>query len=292
MKRSWIVGAVGLAMLMFVATAGAAVVGKFQRMRFETSNGATLRWVTTANDSPTDANQRALKLVLHPNAPGCSDQNLAACSFGRAFSRASNSKRTPVGDQMNLSWDFAAANPVTASERMNVFFANGDVAFLNSVLCTHAIASSGGTWLRSDFTGFKTNCEIDVVGDTGGTYLAANGTDSAWTVYAKLLPDQVVTIRHLLVDSGAAPRRRGEQVPLRSHLPRSRQDVHQQRDEGGQLPNRERLLVPRGAQATAERREGPRQGPSRCRERCRGVEFRRAPIVYRWSTSSNPNPEG
>ena len=154
MKRSWIVGAVGLAMLMFVATAGASVVGKFQRMRFETSNGATLRWVTTANDSPTDANHRALRLVLHPNAPGCSDQNLGACSFGRAFSNASNSKRTPVGSQMNLSWDFAASNPVTASERMNVFFANGDVAFLNSVLCSHPIASSGGTWLRSDFTGF------------------------------------------------------------------------------------------------------------------------------------------
>ncbi len=39
---------------------------------------------------------------------------------------------------MNLSWDFAASNPVTASERMNVFFANGDVAFLNSVLCSQA----------------------------------------------------------------------------------------------------------------------------------------------------------
>ena len=204
MKRSWIVGAVGLAMLMFVATAGASVVGKFQRMRFETSNGATLRWVTTANDSPTDANHRALRLVLHPNAPGCSDQNLGACSFGRAFSRASNSKRTPVGSQLNLSWDFAASNPVTASERMNVFFANGDVAFLNSVLCSHPIASSGGTWLRSDFTGFKTNCEIDVVGDTGGTY-TADGTQSAWAVYAAANPDQVVTIRHLLVDSGAAP---------------------------------------------------------------------------------------
>ncbi len=204
MKRSWIVGAVGLAMLMFVATAGASVVGKFQRMRFETSNGATLRWVTTANDSPTDANHRALRLVLHPNAPGCSDQNLGACSFGRAFSRASNSKRTPVGSQMNLSWDFAASNPVTASERMNVFFANGDVAFLNSVLCSHSIASSGGTWLRSDFTGFTTNCEIDVVGDTGGTY-TADGTHSAWAVYVALHPNQVVTIRHLLVDSGAAP---------------------------------------------------------------------------------------
>lgn len=204
MRRSWIVGAVGLAMLMFVATAGGAVVGKFQRMRFETSNGATLRWVTTANDSPTDANQRALKLVLRPNAPGCSDQHLGACSFGRAFSNASNNRRTPVADQMNLSWDFAASNPVTASERMNVFFVNGDVAFLNSVLCSHPIASSGGTWLRSDFTGFKNNCEIDVVGDTGGTY-TANGTDSAWAVYVALHPNQVVTIRHLLVDSGAAP---------------------------------------------------------------------------------------
>src|SRR6478735_6382950 len=186
MRRSWMVGAVGLAVLVFATTAAAAVVGNFQRMRFETSNGATLGWVTTTNDSSTDANHRALRLVLRPNAPGCSDQNLGACSFGRAFSRASNTRRTLVTNQTNLSWEYAAANPVTASERMNVFF------------------SSGGTWLRSDFTGFKTGCSFSVVGDTAGTY-AADGTHSAWAVYAALFPEQVVTIRHLLVDSGAAP---------------------------------------------------------------------------------------
>ena len=93
---------------------------------------------------------------------------------------------------------------MTASERMNVFFSNGDVAFLNSLNCTHPIASSGGTWLRSDFTGFTSNCSLDVVGETAGTY-AADGTHSAWQVYATQWPDQVVTIRHLLVDSGAAP---------------------------------------------------------------------------------------
>ena len=130
--------------------------------------------------------------------------NLAACSFGRAFSRASNTRRTLVTNQMNLSWEYAAANPVTASERMNVFFSNGDVAFLDSSLCNKPIASSGGTWLRSDFTGFKTGCSFSVVGDTAGTY-AADGTHSAWAVYAALFPEQVVTIRYLLVDSGAAP---------------------------------------------------------------------------------------
>ena len=204
MRRSWMVGAVGLAVLVFATTGAAAVVGNFQRMRFETSNGATLGWVTTTNDSSTDANHRALKLVLRPNAPGCSDQNLGACSFGRAFSSASNTRRTLVTNQMNLSWEYAAANPVTASERMNVFFSNGDVAFLDSSLCNKPIASSGGTWLRSDFTGFKTGCSFSVVGDTAGTY-AADGTHSAWAVYAALFPEQVVTIRHLLVDSGAAP---------------------------------------------------------------------------------------
>jgi hypothetical protein len=206
-KRSCILGAAALAVLVFATTAEGATLSKSQRMRFETSNGSTLRWVTTTNDSPTDANHRALRLVLPPNSPGCSDANLAACSFGRAFSTASSTRRTAVADQKNLSWEFAAANPVTASERMNVFFSNGDVAFLNSLNCTHPIASSGGTWLRSDFTGFKSNCSFDVVGETAGatgTY-AADGTHSAWQVYATQWPDQVVTIRHLLVDSGAAP---------------------------------------------------------------------------------------
>jgi hypothetical protein len=191
-------------MLVFATTAAAGPVGPWQRMRFETSNGSTLFWVTTRNDSSTDANQRALKLVLLPNAPGCSDQNLGACSFGRVFSRASNNRRTPVGDQKNLSWEYAASNPVTASERMNVFFSNGDVAFLDSSLCNKPIASSGGTWLRADVTGFKSGCSFSVVGETAGTY-SATGTESAWQAYATQWPDQVVTIRHLLVDSGAAP---------------------------------------------------------------------------------------
>jgi hypothetical protein len=204
MKRLWAIWAVVLGMLALTATAAAAPVGPFQKMRFETSNGSKLLWVTTANDSSTDANHRALKLVLPPNSPGCSDQNLPACSFGRVFSRASNTKRTNVEDQLNLSWEYATSNPVTASERMNVFFSNGDVAFLDSSLCNKPIASSGGTWLRSDFTGFKTGCSFSVAGDTAGTY-AADGTNSAWQVYAIAHPDQVVTIRHLLVDSGAAP---------------------------------------------------------------------------------------
>lgn len=204
MRRSWMIGAVGLAILVFATTASAAIVGHYQRMRFERSNGATFGWVTTSKDSPTDANHRALKLVLKPNAPGCSDENLQACSYGRAFSTASSTKRMLVGDQRNLSWEYAAANPVTASERMNVFFSNGDVAFLDSSLCNKPIASSGGTWLRSDFTGFKTGCSFSVAGETAGVY-AADGTHSAWAVYAAAWPDQVVTIRHLLVDSGAAP---------------------------------------------------------------------------------------
>ena len=40
--------------------------------------------------------------------------------------------------------------------------APGDVAFLDSSLCNKPIASSGGTWLRSDFTGFKTGCSFSV----------------------------------------------------------------------------------------------------------------------------------
>jgi hypothetical protein len=88
MRRIWAIGAVVPAMLMFATTAAAGPVGPWQRMRFETSNGGRLFWMKTLNDSSTDANHRALKLVLPPNSPECSDQNLAACSFGRVFSRA------------------------------------------------------------------------------------------------------------------------------------------------------------------------------------------------------------
>ena len=166
-------------------------------------------------------------------------------------------KRTQVEDQTNLSWEYRAANPVTASERMNVFFSNGDVAFLDSSLCNKPIASSGGTWLRADFTGFKSGCSFSVAGDTAGTY-AANGT-VRMAGLRRRGPDQVVTIRHLLVDSGAAPAE-GIAVPVRSHLAGRGQDVHQRRFTGDQLSDRALLLAP--AEGQPRYREGP-DGPSR-----------------------------
>ena len=290
MRRSWIVGSSGARDADVRGDRGSCGGREVPADAVRDQQRGTLRWVTTANDSPTDANQRALKLVLPPNAPGCSDQNLAACSFGRAFSRASNNSRTPVGDQMNLSWDFAAANPVTASERMNVFFSNGDVAFLNSLLCTHPIASSGGTWLRSDFTGFKSNCEIDVVGETGGTY--ARGRHALGVaVYAAQWPDQVVTIRHLLVDSGAAPAHRGEHVPTSIASPSGPARCTPAARRGRSAARPRTSASPRAAQATVTTPRGPRAGALSLPGTVPRCRIPTPPIVYRWSTSSNPNPE-
>jgi hypothetical protein len=164
-----------------------------------------------------------LQLVLPPNGATCSDTNLGACSFGRAFSRASNNIRTPVGNQKNLSFEFATANPLTGSTRMNVFLSSGDYVFLIPDYCSKSIAASGGTWRRADFTGFKTGCAVEAIGPntTGGfkevgcttpaapadeaRFFCADGTNSAWKNYALANPDEVVIIRHLLVDSGGAP---------------------------------------------------------------------------------------
>jgi hypothetical protein len=226
MRKRLAVAGVGMIVMMLTVTSSAMAdpaVGPFQWMRFQTSNGSTFGWVFNANDSPTDPNSRALRLVLPPNDATCSGTNLAACSFGRAFSRAGNNIRTPVRNQRNLSFEYATANPATASTRINVFLSSGDVVFLIPDYCNKPIIASGGDWNRSDFTGFKTGCAVEAVGHSsaGGfnevacatpaspsatdRFFCADGVDSAWKNYADANPDEVVTIRHLLVDSGGAP---------------------------------------------------------------------------------------
>ncbi|MDX6592381.1 MAG: hypothetical protein QOJ13_1577 [Gaiellales bacterium] len=225
MRKRLAVAGVGMIVMMLTVTSSAMAdpaVGPFQWMRFQTSNGSTFGWVN-GSDSPSDANTRVLRLVLPPNGATCSDTNLGACSFGRAFSRASNNIRTPVGNQRNLSFEFAASNPATASTRINVFLSSGDFLFLIPDYCSKPVASSGGTWRRADFTGFKTGCAVVVNGPnaTGGftevgcttpaapadeaRFFCADGTDSAWKNFADANGDEVVIIRHLLVDSGGAP---------------------------------------------------------------------------------------
>ena len=138
MRRSWMVGAVGLAVLVFATTAAAAVVGSSQRMRFRRATerrSAGSRRRTTRRLTPIIVRS---SWCFGRTLRDAQSQNLGACSFGRAFSRASNTRRTLVTNQMNLSWEYAAANPVTASERMNVFFSNGDVAFLGFELVQQA----------------------------------------------------------------------------------------------------------------------------------------------------------
>jgi hypothetical protein len=225
MRKRLAVAGVGMLVMMLTVTSSAMAdpaVGPFQWMRFQTSNGSTFGWVN-GSDSPSDSNSRVLQLVLPPNGATCSDTNLGACSFGRAFSRASHNVRTPVGNQKNLSFEYATANPATASTRINVFLSSGDVVFLIPDYCNKPIIASGGDWNRSDFTGFKNGCAVEAVGHSsaGGfnevacatpagptatdRFFCAGGGNSAWKNYALANPDEVVIIRHLLVDSGGAP---------------------------------------------------------------------------------------
>jgi hypothetical protein len=167
------------------------------------SGAATAVWVS-GPDSPSDTNKRALQIVIPADgADGC--QNITGPNYCYAgfYSKASMNKVLDVAAQRNLSFEFSASNPTNITSRFSVHFNNGDIAYLDPITCTKDIATSGGAWKRADFTGFKSDCSFNVSGTTGGVY-AADGTRSAWQVYADANPDQSVIQRYLVVDSSAA----------------------------------------------------------------------------------------
>lgn len=154
------------------------------------SDASGIHWIDTAKDSPTDSNTRALKVKV---AAGDETGN----DFADAYTDASLDIDKRVSDVRNLSYEFAG-RVGGGAPRISVQFSNGDVAYLASSACTQDLAVST-TWKRSDFTGATDNCTIYVSGTTGGTYVA-DGTHSAWEVYAFAHPNQYVSQAYLVFD--------------------------------------------------------------------------------------------
>jgi hypothetical protein len=205
--RKALVGASVLAGLVLFTTTGSALadtsVTPWQKGQIFKEGAASATWVNVP-DSPSDTNKRAFQVVIPADgANGCENVTGPNYCYAGFYSKASIGQVLPVARQKNLSFEFSASNPTNASSRISVQFNNGDVAYLDPVTCTHDIAVSGGAWKRADFTGFKSDCSFTVSGDTAGLY-AADGTKSAWQVYAETHPDQSVVQRYLVVDASAA----------------------------------------------------------------------------------------
>jgi hypothetical protein len=154
------------------------------------TDDSSIHWINTDKDSPTDGNTRALKVKV---AAGDESGN----DFADAYTNASLNIDKRVSDVRNLSYEFAG-RVGGGAPRFSVQFTNGDVAYLASSACAQDIAVST-TWKRSDFTGATDNCAINVSGTTGGVY-AADGTHTAWEVYAFAHPSQFVSQAYLVFD--------------------------------------------------------------------------------------------
>jgi hypothetical protein len=202
MRKALVAGVVaGCVLLTTTASALAdSAVTAWQKGLTERAGAATIAWVA-GPDSPSDANKRALQVVIPANGvDGCQNVTGPNYCYAAFYSKGSINQVLGVSAQKNLSFEFAASNPANATSRMSVQFNNGDVAYLDPAYCTHDIAVSGGSWKRADFTGFKSDCAFYVSGETAGLY-AADGTRSAWQVYAQTHPDQAVVSRYLVVDA-------------------------------------------------------------------------------------------
>ena len=69
--------------------------------------------------------------------------------------------------------------------------------YLSAFFCNHPMASSGNAWGRADFTRFVNNCSFY---DSNGVQYSANGTNTAWQVYAAAHPDADVTQTFVVLD--------------------------------------------------------------------------------------------
>jgi hypothetical protein len=193
-RQLTVLGAVALSAVLIPFTAGSALaegngttVQAPNKMKFDANVGAddspsncsTIAWQKVNKDSPLDTNSRAL--VTH----------VCVGDYTDAYTKRSLNINQNVADVKNLSYDFRTNGIGAGAPRISVLFANGDVAYLAASTCSNTLAASGGVWSRADFTGAVDNCAFNVTGTTGGLY-QADGTSSAWDVYAALHPSQVV----------------------------------------------------------------------------------------------------
>jgi len=197
-----VLGAVAMSAILIPLTAGSAFaegngveVQGPNKMKFEANVGAddsasdcsTIAWQKVNKDSPLDTNSRALAT------------NVCVGDYTDAYTGRSLAINQSVADVKNLSYDFRTNSVGAGAPRISVLFGNGDVAYLAASTCSNELAASGGAWSRADFTGAVDNCAFNVTGATGGLY-AADGSSSAWEVYATAHPAQVLSYDFLIFD--------------------------------------------------------------------------------------------
>ncbi|HEX6656292.1 MAG TPA: hypothetical protein VF153_08785 [Candidatus Limnocylindria bacterium] len=168
-----------IAALTALALTATATFADLTRHRLIYEGTGTHAWMG-GNDSPTEADSRFLRIV---NGTG---------DYVAFYSKKSLSLNKPASQVKNLSFNYRATNPDLIGQRISVIFVNGDVAYLDSHYCHRDITVSGGTWQRSNFTGWKSaDCSFFVSGATAGQYFGTS-TTSAWAEYAATNPTQEV----------------------------------------------------------------------------------------------------
>jgi hypothetical protein len=159
----------------------------------ESTDVGYTRWSHGGVDSPLDRQNNHLKLYTPAAEPEGNYFNLF-------YSERSTSQNTLVGNEKNMSFDIRTnSSDGGGAPRISVEFSNGDVAYLASQFCKRTLTIDI-RWSRADFTGAKHNCEFNVTGDTGGVY-AADGSRSAWRVYADANPEQRVSQAYIVTDA-------------------------------------------------------------------------------------------
>jgi hypothetical protein len=189
--------AIAAAVTLTCAAAASADVKVGARHQLRTQVGTrsldTAVW-NKGSDSPNDTNSRRLHAVVGHDE----DTSDTRYSFLAFFSRASEDIGRSVAGMRNLSFEFSEDGHVGAgAPRISVLLAGGDVLYLSAFYCNHPLTSSGNTWGRADFTRFVTNCSFF---DSNGVQYSADGTDTAWQVYADEHPDADVTQTFVVLD--------------------------------------------------------------------------------------------
>lgn len=185
--------------LALAGTASAAPPNERHRLMVETGvplpcPGARHQWLTFNSpgntDSPLDSNIKAWRLII---PEGC---------YVQGATWASLDLNIPVAQVKNLSfeWRTPSGTPPGSvgggSPRLNAFVGIGNNTTtiqlsMDAENCRRNIAGSGGTWARSDFTGFKSTaapCTIYNANDPDGPRWVNTPTKTAWQVFAAAHP--------------------------------------------------------------------------------------------------------
>lgn len=151
------------------------------------------KWRKNVADSPLDRGTSMLVMNVPAGTPDGNYYNLF-------YSDRSTDQNKLVTNIKNLSYDIRSSNTgAGGAPRISVELNNGDVAYLASETC-HRALTIDSSWSRADFTGAKHNCGFYVTGDAAGFY-EADGSQSAWSVFAAAHPELRVSQTYVVADA-------------------------------------------------------------------------------------------